>query len=84
MPSESANFITKIQNVVSPIVSVVNNLLTQLLPGKEEYVVIGIAAYLGWQWRSREYASGGYEVWAKASIIAYLILKILGFGIKIL
>lgn len=74
--------ITQAKNIVTPIVNGINGLLHQVLPGKEEWVVIGLALYLGWQYRNRNYISGGHDVWIKASIIIYLLLKILGFGIK--
>jgi hypothetical protein len=74
--------IAQAKNIVTPIVNAINGLLHQVLPGKEEWVVIGLALYLGWQSRNREYVSGGYDVLIKASFIIYLLLKILGFGIK--
>jgi hypothetical protein len=74
--------IEKAQGVIGPIVNFVNSALTSLLPGKEEYVVIGVALFLGWKYREHEYVSGGYDLWVKASLIIYLILKILGFGVK--
>jgi len=75
--------IKQVQKVVAPVINLINGLLTQLIPGKEELVVIALALYLGWQWRSREWNSGGYDIWLKASIVIYIILKIIGLGNKL-
>lgn len=80
----STGILATIQNVVGPVVTLINGLLTSLIPGKEEYVVIAIAAYLGNKYREREYVIGGWEVWFKATIIIYIIFKILGFGVKLI
>lgn len=67
---------------VVPIVQGFNKVLSQFLPGKEELVIIMIALAIGYKIKDKQYVKGGYSYWAKVSLIAYLILKILGFGIS--
>lgn len=69
---------------VAPLIMGFNSLLTKLIPGKEEFVILAIALFFGWKLRSREYVAGGYGYWLKMSGIIYVILKIMGFGIDLL
>lgn len=71
------------KGTLDTVVQSINGVLTRFIPGKEEWAVVGFALYLGWLWRNRDYASGGYDVWLKASLILYLLLKILGLGSKL-
>lgn len=80
----NTGIIETIQNVVGPVVTLVNGILTAIIPGKEEIAVIVVAAYLGWKWKEREYVVGGWDLWFKASIIIYILFKLVGFGVKII
>jgi hypothetical protein len=67
---------------VIPIVGGFNGLLTKLIPGYEELVIIAIAAFIGYKLKHKEYVIGGWDYFAKATVITYIILKILGFGMN--
>lgn len=75
---------TAYMGYVTPAIMWFNGLLTKLIPGKEEFVILAIALFIGWKIRGRMYVQGGYGYWLKASGIVYLILKIMGFGINLL
>jgi hypothetical protein len=67
-----------------PIINGFNGLLTKILPGKEELVIIAIAAFIGYKLKQREYVIGGWSYFFKAALVVYLILKLFGFGINLL
>lgn len=79
----NAGTVTQVKGFLDSIVQFVNELLTQFIPGNEEWAVVALAVYLGYEWRNRDFASGGYDVWLKASLVFYLILKIFGLGSKL-
>lgn len=67
---------------VVPIIGSFNGLLTQYLPGYEELVIIGIALFIGYKLKHQAYVMGGWDYFLKASLVVYVILKIMGFGMN--
>lgn len=75
--------IDSIKAFITPIVNFINSAFTTILPGREEWIVLGIAAFIGYKYKQWNWSAGGWDDMLKGTVVAYIALKILGLGTKI-